>query len=158
MPVKGRSRLILGSALVGIVLTIVPAFEGLRLYAYRDPVGIPTICFGETKGVRLGMKKTRAECNGMLLESLRRHEAGMLRCLRRPGDLRDETYGAVLSWTYNVGVGAACKSTLMRKLNAGDVRGACNELSKWDKAKGRRLPGLTKRRAEERALCLKGVK
>lgn len=138
-----------------LAITLVGGFEGLRLFAYRDPVGIPTACFGETKGIRMGMTFTRAECDKMLLDSLIEHETGMMRCIKVP--IKDETHVALLSWTYNVGVGAACKSTLMRKLNAGDIRGACDELRRWNKAGGMTLPGLTRRRAEERALCLKGA-
>lgn len=149
------SRLKKGAAITAVLVTLVGGFEGLRLTAYRDPVGIPTICFGETKDVKMGQKHTRAECEAMLVDSLIEHEKGMLKCLTVK--VHDDTYAAFLSFTYNVGVGAFCKSTLAKKANAGDIRGACNELLKWDKAKGVRLPGLTKRRHQERALCLKGA-
>lgn len=138
-----------------LAITLVGGFEGLRLVAYRDPVGIPTACFGETKGIRMGMTFTRAECDKMLLDSLIEHETGMERCITVP--IKDETHVALLSFTYNVGVGAFCKSTLVKKLNAGDTKGACNELLRWNKAGGMTLPGLTRRRQEERALCLKGA-
>ena len=114
-------------------------------------------CFGETKNVRLGMKMTRAECGDLLVASLKRHEYGMRQCLRRPDDLSDKTYAAFLSFTYNVGVGAFCRSTLARKANAGDLRGACNELPKWVRAGGIKLRGLVNRRADERRLCLEGL-
>jgi lysozyme len=151
------SRLKRNSAFAAAVVVLVGGFEGFRQVAYLDPVGIPTICFGETRGVRLGMKATRAECEAMLTRSLIEHEEGMARCLRQPERIPDGAYGAFLSFTYNVGVGAFCGSTLARKANAGDIRGACAELSKWDRAKGIRLPGLTKRRAAERALCERGL-
>lgn len=138
-----------------LAITLVGGFEGLRLAAYRDPVGIPTACFGETKGIRMGMTFTRAECDKMLLDSLIEHEAGMQKCIKVP--LKGETHVALLSFTYNVGVAAFCKSTLARKLNAGDTRGACDELLRWNKAGGVALPGLTRRRQEEHALCLKGA-
>jgi lysozyme len=150
-----RTRLKKGAAITAILITTVGAFEGLRLAAYRDPVGIPTICFGETKGVRMGQKKTRAECDAMLLNSLIEHEQGMMRCL--PAGLPDKVHGAMVSVTYNIGVGAFCKSSMSRLARAGDLRGACNALLKWDKAGGRRLPGLTRRRREERAMCLAGL-
>lgn len=152
-----RSRLSKGAAITAAVVAFVGAAEGLRQTAYLDPVGIPTICFGETRGVRLGMKKTRPECEAMLLGSLAEHEEGMARCLRRPDDLPDGAYAAFLSFTYNVGPGAFCRSTLARKANAGDLAGACDELLRWDKARGIRLPGLTKRRKEERLMCLQGL-
>jgi lysozyme len=151
------SRLKTGAVITVTLVALIGGFEGLRLAAYRDPVGIPTICFGETKGVKMGQKKTREECDAMLVESMREHEKGMLKCIKNPDALKDGAYGAFLSFTYNVGVGAFCKSTLAKKVNAGDVRGACNELMKWDKAKGIRLPGLTRRRAEERQLCMRGL-
>lgn len=151
------SRLKRNSALAAVVVAAVGTFEGFRQVAYLDPVGIPTICFGETRGVRLGMKATRAECEAMLARSLVEHEEGMARCLKAPEGIPDGVYGAFLSFTYNVGVGAFCGSTLVRKANAGDLRGACDELRKWDRAKGIRLPGLTKRRAAEREMCLRGL-
>ena len=64
---------------------------------------------------------------------------------------------ALVSFTYNIGGQAFCSSTLVRKLNAGDTVGACNELSRWTRAKGIELPGLVKRRAAERAMCLQGL-
>ncbi len=151
------SRLKKGSAIAAVLIPLVAGFEGLRQYAYLDPVGIPTICFGETLGVRMGMFKTLEECQGMLVESLQKHEQGMRRCLDDPDLLPDEMYGAFVSFTYNVGVGAFCKSTLTRKANAGDLVGACNQLPRWNRAGGFVLPGLTRRRAEERDLCLKGA-
>lgn len=149
------SRIKNSAKVAALAIALVGSFEGLRLAAYRDPVGIPTACFGETKGIRMGMKFTRGECDAMLKESLISHEKGMMACTRVP--LSDERHVALVSFTYNIGVGAYCKSTLVRKLNAGDTRGACNELLKWNKAKGITLPGLTRRRNEERALCMKGL-
>lgn len=143
------------AAWMAIAITCVSCFEGIRTVAYRDPVGIPTACFGETKNIRMGMKFTLEECKDMLTESIIEHDNGMMACTKV--ELRDETHAALLSFTYNVGVGAYCKSTLVKKLNAGDTAGACDQLLRWDKAGGIRLPGLTKRRAAERDLCLKGV-
>lgn len=149
------SRLKRNTTLAAVVVAMVGGFEGLRTYAYKDPIGIPTICFGETRGVQMGDKATVAECKAMLAGRLVEFETGMMKCVKVP--LPDPSFTAFLSFTYNVGTGAFCKSTLARKLNAGDLRGACNELSKWDKAAGIRLPGLTKRRQIERDLCLKGA-
>lgn len=144
----------LSPAVAAILVPLVGGFEGVRQYAYRDPVGIPTICMGETKNVRMGMFKTIPECNALLLASLEEHAAGMDRCLRV--DLPEKRYAAALSFTYNAGVGAFCGSTFARKLNDNDPT-ACAELSKWNKATkaGVRivLPGLTRRRAAERDLC-----
>lgn len=140
----------LSAGVLGILLVIVPASEGLRQYAYRDPVGIPTICFGETRGVKMGQHRSVAECKEMLIPRLEEFHAGVASCVRVP--MSDKRTAAMVSFAYNVGVGAFCKSTLVRRLNEGHPR-ACDELSKWNKAGGITLPGLTRRRQEERALC-----
>jgi lysozyme len=151
------SRLKRNSTLAAAVVALVAGFEGLRTFAYRDPVGIPTICFGETRGVRMGDRATAEECKAMLKVRLIEFETGMRSCLRAPDALPVGAYAAFLSFTYNVGAGAFCRSTLASKANAGDIRGACNELPKWTTARGIRLPGLVNRRKAEQAVCLKGL-
>ena len=136
-------------------VVFVGGFEGLRLNAYRDPVGIATVCYGETLGVKMGQSHTRAECDAMFLARLEEFNAGMSKCA--PGPMPDERRVAFVSFAYNIGTGAFCKSTLSKKYRAGDIRGACDELLKWDKAAGIRLAGLTRRRQAERELCLKGL-
>jgi lysozyme len=153
MPVLQRSRQAAGWC--AIAVACVSGFEGLRTAAYSDPVGIPTICFGETKGVRLGDRATVDECKAMLADSLQIANRGVDSCVRV--FLPDERRAALVSFTYNVGVQNLCSSTLVRKLNAGDTVGACNELLRWNRAKGIVLPGLTKRREAERQMCLKGL-
>lgn len=138
-----------------IAITCVSGFEGLRQAAYLDPVGIPTVCFGETKGVKLGQVKTIDECKGMLHDSLMISDQSVERCVHVP--MSDDRHAALVSFTYNIGGGAFCASTLVKKLNAGDIVGACNELPKWNKARGITLPGLTKRREQERQLCMMGL-
>ena len=153
-----RSRLKVGSAALALSLAFTGAWEGTRYTAYLDTGGVPTICTGSTRGVKMGDRATKAECDAMFTADLIRHEAGMLACMKNPDALSDKTYVAVLDWTYNVGIGAACKSTLMRKLNAGDVAGACREMSRWVRDNGRIIRGLVNRRASSRALCLEGLK
>jgi len=152
---KFQSRLSRSAALAGLCVTLVGGFEGLRTAAYSDPVGIPTICFGETRHVRVGDRATPAQCQALLASRLIDFEAGMAACLMPV--VPDKTYAALLSFTYNVGIGAFCGSTLVRRANAGDLAGACNELPKWNRAAGIPLPGLTMRRAAERSLCLDGL-
>lgn len=156
---KSRLKTMLGvTTVVGsLAIGIVGGYEGLRTKAYRDIVGVPTVCFGETRGVRMGDSYSVDECKAMLGDALVEFEQGMRKCMVRPDAVPDKPYVAILSWTYNVGVGAACKSTLMRKVNAGDIRGGCNELLKWNRAGGKVVNGLTRRRQEERALCLSGL-
>lgn len=148
--------LIAGSAaLIALATGTVQVFEGRELRAYQDIVGVWTICDGETKGVKPGDVATPAECDSMLAKNLVVYERGLDGCLVAavPG----KSKVAFLSWTYNVGIGAACGSTLVRKANAGDVRGACDELLKWNRAGGRVVKGLTNRREAERKLCLEGL-
>lgn len=136
---------------LGACVAFVTSWEGMKLVAYRDPVGIPTICAGSTDGVILGQTATRAQCEELLGKELLQAHDNMARCVRVPLTPGERT--AYTSFTYNLGAGAFCGSTLARKLNAGDRRGACAELSRWVYAKGMRLPGLVKRRAAERELC-----
>jgi len=151
---KRRTRL---AGAVGVAaVALVASWEGLRLTAYRDAVGVPTICYGETRGVRLGDRQSKPECDAMLLASLRRHEAGMRRCLARPDSIPAKSYVAFVSLTYNIGVGAFCRSTAARRLNAGDLEGACDAATWFKKAGGRTLRGLVNRRKAEHRLCLEG--
>lgn len=143
------------AAVIALAVTIVQPWEGRELKAYRDIVGVWTICDGETRGVQPGDVATPAECDAMLYRSLSEFKIGLDRCLTFP--LPAQTAAALLSWTYNVGVGAACGSTLVRKANAGDLRGACNELLRWNRAGGRVIKGLSNRREAERKLCLEGL-
>lgn len=136
---------------LGTCLVLVGSFEGLRTVAYKDPVGIPTICYGSTAGVKMGQTATRAQCEELLGEELLEAHDAMAACVKVP--LSPNERSAYTSFTYNVGGLAFCRSTLVRKLNAGDHRGACAELSRWNKARGIVLPGLTRRRAAERQLC-----
>lgn len=149
------SRMRNSAAFAAAVCAFVGGYEGLQLVAYRDPVGIPTICYGETRNVRMGMTASKAECDAKLLASLIAHEDGMLRCLIRP--LPEGAHLAFLSLTYNIGVARFCASTLARKANAGDIAGACDELPKWNRAGGVEWRGLTRRRAAERDICLRGL-
>jgi lysozyme len=149
---------------VGVALiAMVGSFEGVKTIAYRDPVGVPTICFGETRGVKMGDRATLAECRNMLADRLVEFETGMRKCLKAPDSIPDGPYQSFLSFSYNAGTSAFCSSTMARRVNDGDLRGACNEFPKWTKASGPfgtkvTLPGLVKRRKEEQALCLTGVK
>lgn len=138
----------------------IPA-EGLRQWAYRDPVGIPTICFGSTVGVKLGDFRTIPECKAMLTKEMDHVIEAVDRC--RPG-LPPEVLAAFSDAAYNLGEHIACdgkRSTAARMLAAGDIAGACNQLPRWSKAKVAGvlidLPGLVKRRELDRQLCLRGV-
>lgn len=135
----------------------IPA-EGLRQVAYRDPVGVLTICYGSTTDVRPGQYAPLSECKDRLDFEMWSFVMAVERCA--PG-LPAHQLAAFSDAAFNVGERIVCDpatSTLARKLAAGDVVGACNELPRWDKARVAgvmvSLPGLTKRRAKERAVCL----
>lgn len=149
------SRLKRGGAVAAMVVAVVGGFEGLRLNAYPDPAtkGPPwTVCYGETSGVKRGDSHSIAECKAMLIKSLEKYANGIEACVKVP--LPDRRFVALTSFAYNVGVGAACKSSVVRQINAGQTRAGCDSLLKWNKAAGVVFPGLTKRRQKERELCV----
>lgn len=133
-------------------LALIQLSEGLRLTAYRDAAGVWTIGYGSTRGVKGGMKITQEQAEQRLLADVAQAEAVVNR--RVTVSLSQHQFDALVSFVFNVGGGAFCKSTLLEKLNLADYAGAANELSRWVKANGRVLPGLVKRRAAERALFL----
>lgn len=149
----GVGLTVAGSLAVGII----GGYEGLRTKAYLDSVNIATVCFGETRGVKLGDQYTVEECKVMFGDALAEFEQGMRKCLRTPDAIPDKSYVAFLSLAYNIGTGAFCRSSIPSKLNRGDIRAACNTLPAFNKAGGRVLKGLVNRRAAERKLCLQGV-
>lgn len=148
---KARLITLVGAACAASLLSCVPKFEGMVLRGYKDPIGIVTVCTGHTKTAVLGRAYTPAECDKLLMEDLIDHATGVKTCVTYP--LTPNQLAASVSFAFNVGVPKFCASTMARKLNAGDIAGACAELSKWTHAGGRELPGLVKRRATERAMC-----
>lgn len=141
-------------AAMTMAIPFVAHFEGFREAAYIDPTGTPTICYGHTRGVVIGQVKSKAECDILLSMEIERG----FRILDKYTDtpLTTEQRVAFASFIYNVGEGNFRRSTLLKKLNAGDIHGACNELPRWVYSKGKKLPGLIRRRKAERKLCLAG--
>lgn len=139
------------SGSLAVAASIAGYFEGRSLIAYLDPVGIPTICDGVTKGVKLGDKKTVEECDAMFSLELMHHNAIVKKYVRVPMSSAREA--ALTSFVYNVGEGNFRSSTLLRKLNAGDPS-ACAEMKRWVYAGGRKLRGLERRRQAEFELCV----
>jgi len=150
---------IVAAAVLALALPLVQLWEGRSLVAYPDIAGIPTICDGETRGVKMGDRATPAECDAMTEEAVAEFELAIRPCL--PRSLPTETRAAFVVTAYNIGADAFCKSSMARRALAGDLRGACNALMMWNKArvKGQLVPvrGLTNRRTAERALCLRGL-
>ena len=151
------SRLKKGGSAALLAVAVVGGFEGLRQAAYRDVVGVPTVCYGETRGVRMGMKFTKPECDAMLLKGLDEFADGVEKCTFTARNMPEKRYVAHVSLAYNIGVGGYCKSSVSRLENAGQTRASCDAFLKWNKAGGITFPGLTRRRQAERAMCLEGL-
>jgi lysozyme len=130
-------------------------FEGERLIGYFDPTGTPTYCYGSTKGAIVGKRYTLDECKRYLSRDLTEAAEAVARNVKI--ELPFNTYRALTDFTFNVGEGNLRKSTLLKKLNNGDIEGACNEMPKWVYSKGVKLNGLVKRREANRELCLSGL-
>ncbi len=132
-------------------LDLIKRHEGLRLTAYRCPVGVWTIGYGSTgRQVQQGMTITEEQAEAMLIGKVREFAAAVA---EMAGPCSQGQFDALVSFAYNVGIPSLGRSTLMRKHKAGDFEGAAAEFGKW--VNGRRvgnLPGLVRRRADERAL------
>ncbi|MGB0817423.1 MAG: lysozyme [Candidatus Puniceispirillaceae bacterium] len=140
---------------VAIAGPFVAGWEGLRTDAYLDPVGIPTICYGHTRGVEIGHRATREHCEQLLAGELIEYAEAVHERVMVP--MPDTRFAALTSFAYNVGIGNFERSTMLRLLNDGRTREACNELTRWVFAKGRILRGLQRRRHAEKELCLQGL-
>lgn len=138
---------------VTLAAPIVMYFEGKRNEAYYDnlpSVALITACYGHTDpSLKITDKFSDKECEQFLYEDLAEANAGVDACIRKP--LTDNERAALISFTYNVGRGKLCGSTLAKKANLGQT--FCPELSKWVYAGGKVRKGLVKRREAERALC-----
>lgn len=133
-------------------LALIKRSEGLRLEAYKDPVGILTIGYGSTGAhVKPGMKITEQMAEQLLLDDLDRFERGVGALA---GKMTPGQFSALVSFSFNVGLTALETSTLLKKHLAGNYAGAADQFGRWNLAGGRVLPGLTTRRAAERALYL----
>jgi lysozyme len=134
-----------------LALPLVARWEGCKLSAYLCPAGVWTVGYGATgPDVRPGVKWTQEQAEKRLRADLRGFGERVDVLVRVP--LTAGQLAACASLAYNIGIEAFRRSTLLRKLNAGDYTGAANEFNKWVRGGGRVLPGLVKRRADERRL------
>lgn len=137
-------------------IELIKHFEGLYLQAYQDSVGVWTIGWGHTGlthrdgTVHRGRKITEAEAEALLRHDMDVFEGRVMEAVKVP--LNDDEFAALVSFDFNTG--GLPKSTLLRKLNSGDRAGAADEFLRWDKAGGKVLRGLTRRRQSERNLFL----
>lgn len=156
-------------AALGLLSTIplIGFYEGLKLKSYVDPVGIVTACYGHTgTDVKLGQVYTVAQCEELLARDILEASSVVESCAYGPMTPNQKT--AFISLAFNVGRGAKgvkdgfCvlksgqPSSILKAINSGNARHACDLLLQWDKAGGRVYAGLTKRRQAERIQCLKG--
>lgn len=137
-------------------VTLVAAYEGYYGYVYKDIVGVPTYCHGETDNIPpKGTTFSKAECLALLKKSLVKYDDGFMKCVNRP--IPDSVHIAGISLSYNIGISGTCRSTFTRKINQGDFKGACDALLAYNHAGGRVVKGLTNRRRDERRICLEGL-
>lgn len=138
-------------------IDLVAQFEGCKLTAYLCPAGVLTIGYGHTgPDVKPGQTITKERARQLLAADLAKFAHGVNE-LCNGWRITQGMFDALVSFAYNLGLGALAGSTLMRLLRAGDVKGAADQFSRWNKAAGKVLPGLVKRRAAERDLFLKGI-
>ncbi|EMA8099111.1 lysozyme [Enterobacter hormaechei] len=138
-------------------ISLIKQFEGCKLTAYQDSVGVWTIGYGWTqpvdgKPIRAGMTIKQETAERLLKTGLVSYESDVSRLVKV--GLTQGKFDALVSFTYNLGARSLSTSTLLRKLNAGDYAGAADEFLRWNKAGGKVLNGLTRRREAERALFL----
>lgn len=139
---------VLALSIAGAVF--IQKFEGTVLTSYMDVGNVPTICTGSTKNVFVGQKATLQECEERLKEDT--SYAGEAIKKYTYVRLSQDQYDALVSFVFNVGPNAYRKSTLLKKLNAGECHAAAKEFLRWDKVQGKRVRGLSTRRAAEKAL------
>lgn len=150
----GKGKLGGALAAAAIAATLIAKFEPAanQHKPYWDAPGqVWTVCEGHTGGVDPERIYTDAECKAFKTADIARAQAAVNRCLPMPKLPQIE--GALIDAAYNIGPRVVCGSTLQRKGLANDWPGACAELSRWDKAGGRLLPGLTRRRTDDRGVC-----
>ncbi|EOW2960073.1 lysozyme [Escherichia coli] len=138
-------------------IALIKQFEGCKLTAYQDSVGVWTIGYGWTqpvdgKPIRAGMTINQETAERLLKTGLVSYESDVSRLVKV--GLTQGQFDALVSFTYNLGARSLSTSTLLRKLNAGDYAGAADEFLRWNKAGGKVLNGLTRRREAERTLFL----
>lgn len=132
----------------GAALVAMLTHEGFKDKAYVPVAGdVPTIGFGTTDGVKMGQSIDPVSALNRAHRDITKFEGAIKQCVTVP--LYQHEYDAYVALTYNIGSSAFCKSTLVKKLNALDYAGACQEILRWDRFKGQPLKGLTIRRQAE---------
>jgi lysozyme len=153
--IKTRLAVMGAGAILSAAGSLAYYFEGEIFKTYVDPVGVLTACVGHTgQDVALGQFFTEKQCTELFIKDLRAAEKSVNLCIPK---LPETMKPAIISFTFNVGEGALCKSTLAKYANAAQYWAACGELRKWNKAGGKVLPGLVRRREAEYKSCVGGL-
>lgn len=137
-------------------INLIAQFEGLRLKAYKDVVGIPTIGYGHIKGVKMGDVITKEQALDMLHEEVNEYSDAVDKYVKVP--LTQQQFDVLVSFTYNMGIGAFKDSTLLRYLNMGMYEDAARQILRWIWAGGRQIDGLVNRRNIEYKLFKNDIK
>jgi lysozyme len=132
---------------------LIKYFEGCKLEAYLDAVSTPTIAYGRTKGVTIGDTCTQEQAEAWLDEELVEYENYVNEAVKVP--LTQNQFDALVSWTYNLGPSNLNNSTMLKVLNSSSYDDVPTQIKRWNKAGGKVLDGLVRRREAE-ALLFKG--
>jgi lysozyme len=144
------------AAALALAIPVVAQWEGEKRVGYLDIIGVPTYCYGGTgPEAVVGKRYSAATCRTQLAQDAIDHATPLQRCITR--ELPPEVFAAFISLSYNIGPAGVCRSSVVRLANAGDLRGACAALTKFNKAGGKVYRGLVNRRADERRLCERGL-
>lgn len=126
--------------------------EGVKLVAYKDSVGVPTIGVGHIKGVVMGHTITMQQAMEFLKSDVKTAELAVNNFVKVK--LTQNQFDALVSFTFNLGAGSLSQSTLLKKLNSGDYQGAADQFKVWNHAGGKVVNGLTARRLAEAKMFL----
>jgi len=127
--------------------TLIKKFEGCKLRTYLDAVDVPTIAYGRTKDVKIGDICTQQQAEDWLEEELVEYEGYVNEAVKV--ELTQPQFDSIVSWTYNLGPSNLNRSSMLRVLNASDYDNVPEQIMRWNKAGGRVLPGLVRRREAE---------
>jgi len=131
-------------------IALIKRFEGCELKAYLCSAGVPTIGFGSTRGVSMDMEITQERAEALLLEDISDFEEEVNKCVKVP--LTQNQFDALVAWTFNLGGTNLRNSTMLKVLNEGEYEKVPSEMKRWNKAAGKTLEGLIRRREAESLL------
>jgi lysozyme len=143
---------------LALAVPMVAKHEGVWLVAKPDTLahGIPTVCYGETEGVKVGDRYTPTQCEDMLEKKLVRYANSAAACIYVP--VSAKMFSTFIDLNYNIGEDAFCRSTAAKRTNDLDYEGGCEAMRAWTNAGGQFRQGLLNRRLDEIAVCREGIK